>query len=352
MKIDYKKVADLERGYSIALVPGREVDGYSAFLAGSEGKGELLYFEPPEYKPQVIAREPGGFISIAPLFWKGKRYVVASTRFYPFFEAAESTLMVYPLDEGECPEGVEIGKLPFAHRIAIHTKGERAWLLVSTLCGGKEHKDDWSRPGGIHLLNVPDELDAEWPERKIVPGLNKNHGMDYAELGKEREQGYLLSAREGLLFLTIPEDPDSSWPVRTLDEREHSDAFASDWIGTGIPEIFSISPFHGHVLSRHTEEENGSWHREEIDQDLAMGHVVWAGQFLGSPGLLAGSRREKRELRLYRPTDGAPRSHDYQLLDEGIGPTQMIVEPQGDERAILYMAAHGVNEVRVYTLER
>lgn len=308
-----------------------------------------MYFEPPDYRPQVIAREPGGFISVAPLFWGGRRYVIASTRFYPFFEAGESTLMVYPLDEGELPGGIEIGRQPFAHRIAVHVAGDRAWLLVSTLCAGKADKDDWTQPGGIHLYKVPEKLGTPWTERRILQGLNKNHGMDYAELGPNRERGYLLSAMEGLLFMHIPEDPDKAWPVSVIDRLEHSDAFAAEWNGGGDPEIFSISPFHGNVLARHRPNGDGTWKREVIDEDLAMGHVVWAGDFLGGPALLAGSRRERKELRLYREGKGGNGALEYVTLEEGIGPSQMIVQPQGDDRAVIYMAAHGINEVRVYT---
>ncbi|MCC5807341.1 MAG: hypothetical protein JJU00_13535 [Opitutales bacterium] len=351
MKIRYQKVAEMERGYSIALVPGADAGGESAFVAGSEGKDALVYFEPPDYKPRVIAREPGGFISLAPLVWKGRRYVVASTRFYPFFEAAGSVIRLYPLDEGECPSGSEVAVLPYAHRIGVHEAAGRAWLLASTLCGGKADKDDWSQPGGIHLLEVPEDPAGPWPGRQIVSGLNKNHGMDPAVLGPERERGWLLSAQEGLLFMPVPGDPDGPWRTRVIDRREHSDAFAFDWVGPGETEVFSISPFHGNVLARHCCNGNG-WEREIIDDDLAMGHIVWAGNLLGEPGLLAGSRREGKELRLYRPDANAPHGLRCTTLEEGIGPSQMIVVTPGDDRAILYMAAHGVNEIRVYHLEK
>ncbi len=351
MKMTYQTVAEIERGYSIALVPGADAGGGSAFVAGSEGKDELLYFEPPAYRPRVIAREPGGFISLAPLEWKGRRYVAASTRFYPFFEAAESAIRLYPLDAGECPPGTDVAALPYTHRIGVHTAGGRAWLLASTLCGGKEDRDDWSQPGGIHLLEVPDDPAAPWPSRQIVSGLNKNHGMDPAVLGPDRERGWLLSAREGLLFMPVPDNPDGPWRTRVIDEREHSDAFAFDWVAPGETEIFSISPFHGNVLARHSCNGHG-WEREVIDDDLAMGHIVWAGDFLGEPGLLAGSRRERKELRLYRRDPDAPNGLRYTTLEEGIGPSQMVVVTPNDNRAILYVAAHGVNEIRVYHLEK
>ena len=179
--------------------------------------------------------------------------------------------------------------------------------------------------------------------------MNKNHGMDRAKLGRDQRDGYLLSCMEGLTFLPIPEDPEGEWKPEPIDPDETSDAFAFDWDGDGEPEIFSISPFHGNVLAIHKNGPTG-WSRQVIHDDLAMGHIVWAGMLLGQPGLLAGSRRENRELRLYRPAPDGSVNPKYQLIAAGIGPTQIAVIPRSDREAVLYVAAHGVDEVRTYTL--
>src|SRR5207249_374130 len=102
------------------------------------------------------------------------------------------------------------------------------------------------------------------------------------------------------------------------------EAFAFDWDGDGIPEIFSISPFHGHVLSMHKLGASG-WSQRTIHDDLALGHIVWAGDILGAPGLLAGSRRGGRELRLYRRDAVVFVRPDYAIIDREIGPSQMNV---------------------------
>ena len=64
-----------------------------------------------------------------------------------------------------------------------------------------------------------------------------------------------------------------------------------------------------------------------------------------------GSRRNRRELRLYRPTSDGGIDRNYQVIDEGIGPSQISVVVRGAARATLYVAAHGVDEVRLYDLE-
>lgn len=351
MIIHHRTLARLPRGYSITPVPGTEKDGLPAFLAGSEDDGELLLFEPPDFSPRVIAREPGGFISVAVLRRDGRLHVVASTLFKPGFDAADSSLRLYPLDRGECPPSTLVAHIPFAHRVAVLNHAGRDLLLVSTLCAAKTHKEDWTQPGGVHLAVAPADIGQPWPLRQIVSGLNKNHGMDFALLGRERRPGFLLSAMEGLFFMPLPADPDGPWPVEPVFAGENSDAIAFDWDGDGKPEVFSISPFHGNVLSVH-RRAGDAWRRTLIHDDLALGHIVWAGNLLGAPALLAGSRRGRRELRLYRPAADGGIDPAYELIDEGIGPTQIAVLPLGPERAVLYVAAHGIDEVRIYELSR
>ncbi|MBL9215604.1 MAG: hypothetical protein JNG83_09025 [Opitutaceae bacterium] len=298
----------------------------------------------------MIASSPGGYISTCPLIRGRSRYVLATTMFKPGFNGADAAIRLYPLDAGENPASTLVAELPYTHRITLLHHQGREFLLASTLCEAKSHKEDWTQPGGVHLAEAPKDPTQPWPMRQIVPGLNKNHGMDFARLGREQRPGYLLSAMEGLFFMPLPANPDGAWPVEQISADENSDAFAFDWDGDGVPEVFSISPFHGNVLSVHKQTAAG-WKRTLIHDDLALGHIVWAGDLLGGPALLAGSRRERRELRLYRPGPGGTIDPKYTVIDEGIGPSQLTVVTHGPQRATLYTAAHGVDEVRLYELE-
>jgi len=349
MKITSRTLARLERGYSIALLPA-PVGQLPGFLAGSEGEDRLLFLDAPEFTPKVISKSPGGYISTSALLHGERRWVVATTLFKPGFDGARASIRLYPLNGVECPDSTLVTELPYTHRVTLHKYQDRQFLLASTLCKAKAGKEDWTQPGGIHLAEMPPDPTQVWPIRQIVYGLNKNHGMDYAELGRSRRPGYLLSCMEGLFFMPLPANPDGDWPVEKICGDENSDAFAFDWDNDGVPEIFGISPFHGHVLTMHRETSKG-WERRIIHDDLSFGHVVWAGRLLGGPALLAGSRRDRRELRLYRPgTDGGI-DPNYQLIAEGIGPSQLHVVPLSDRRAVLYVAAHGLDEVRIYELE-
>ena len=351
MKVTKRTLASVEKVYSIGVVSSIKADGWPAFAAGSEGDGPLLLFEPPEYKAVEIADKPGGFMSVWAFERNGSNYAAASTDFKPGFKAENCRIIVYRLDGPSRGECFEVGKLPFTHRVAVLDVGEQKCFLGSTLCSGKAFKQDWTQPGGIHLAIIPDKIDSKWEFRQIVSGLSKNHGMDFAQLRKTERGGFLLSAMEGLFFMKIPDSADGRWEAETIAAGEHSDAFAYDWDGTGSAQIFAISPFHGNRLTIYRREPTG-WMGTVISDDISMGHVCWAGNLLGEPGLLAGGRDGRKELRLYRKSGPQGRGFSCEIIDEGIGPTQIAVVDRGRDSAGLITAAHGVNEVRIYSLSR
>jgi hypothetical protein len=349
LKVNTSTLGRLPRGYSITVLPGG-AGSLPDFVAGSEGDDALVLFRAPDFRPTVLAREPGGYISTCPLVREGRRLLVAATQFKPGFDAAEARIRVYPIDADAGAAPSLVARLPYTHRVASFSRAGRDYVLASTLCAAKAFKEDWTQPGGIFLAEVPGGIAGPWTFRSIVTGLNKNHGMDPVRLGRASREGYLLSAREGLCFLPVPADPAGGWETERIADGEYSDACAFDWAGDGEPQIFSISPFHGHVLSRHWKTAAG-WQREIIHDDLALGHVVWAGELLGGPALLAGSRRENRELRLYRASGDGGVDRNYTVIARDIGPSQLAVIPQGPRAATLYVAAHARDEIQLIELE-
>ena len=349
MNISRRTVAKLDAVYSIAVLPQGNVRQPGAFLAGSDAAGPLLFFEPPDYEPRLIADRPGGFVSICPLITASARYVLATVDFMPGFNAANCRINLYPLDEGASPEPFEVAQLPYTHRVAVANVGSKNAWLGSTLCEKKEFKQDWTHPGGIHVAEIPDPPSQPWKLRQVFGGINKNHGMDYAKLPHARNGGFLLSAMEGLFYLHLPDDLNDDWPCEQITSGEHSDALAYDWRGAGFCQIFSLSPFHGNVLTIY-EHSGGGWQPTVIADDIEFAHVLWAGELLGQPALLIGGRQGREELRLYRKAGADGSSFEYDILDEGIGPTQVAVVSRSCRAATLIVAAHNIHEVRIYEL--
>jgi hypothetical protein len=69
---------------------------------------------------------------------------------------------------------------------------------------------------------------------------------------------------------------------------------------------------------------------------------------LGRQGLLVGGRRGRKQLAIYRRGDG--NRFEKELIDEGVGPTQVTVIERGRGEALIFVAAHARGEVVEYTL--
>ncbi len=351
MQITKQIIASLPLAYSIAVIPPEQPGGPVSIAAGSEGDGPLLYMPYPGAEPEVLASAPGGFISLQPWLSLQGRFLLASTDFKPTFQAAECSLWAYPLDAAQGQPPICLGAMPYAHRIAAAICHRKPMLLASTLCSGKAYREDWSQPGGIFMARLPETLGGSLEWRQLAHGLTKNHGMDYAQLGGAYGNGYLVSAMEGLFFLRLPDDLGAKCRLEQLAEGEHSDAFAFDWRGCGVADVFAIRPFHGHILSRY-RFEGGVWRERIIADDLPFGHVVWAGIFLGKPALIAGARRGAEDLRLYRTSNPDADVFTHELIDEGVGAAQLQVVASSPDRAQLFVSGRGMGQVLVYTCTR
>ena len=114
MRVEKRVLGTIDKVYSLTFLPGRDRTG---FVAGSEADGELVLFSSPAFEPKVIARRPGGFMSLWPLERGSRRYVLASADFKPVFKAENCRILLYPLDTGAEPR--DVLALPSPPRIAV-----------------------------------------------------------------------------------------------------------------------------------------------------------------------------------------------------------------------------------------
>lgn len=168
MKITRHIVDEIPKVYSLAWLPDEKKDKITlpAFAAGSEIKGSLRQFSPPDHKPRLLAEKPGGFISLCPLKISKRRYLIASTRFLPVFDAADCRIVLYPLDVSTRPEPVEVMALPYTHRVAIVYIEGQPVFFGSTLCSKKDFIEDWNHPGGIYMSQIPSNPESPWSVKK------------------------------------------------------------------------------------------------------------------------------------------------------------------------------------------
>lgn len=345
MKVEKITLADLPDVYSTAEM---KMNGETCLLAAPESHGGAWLFSSSEPENgHEIVENPGGCMSLVPLSGEEGEFV-AIEGFYPVFQAEEAGVVYVSSNGGNCYQGWEkkrVLDLAFVHRIEVIESSGQLYFVISALAEAKKSPGDWSKPGATYAGKVPDDRSGNWDMTEILSGIYKNHGMHVTEL--ENEKVVLISGQEGIFELIPPAEGGSNWETKKLAEREVSDVFVHDVDGDGKKEILTIEPFHGDELGFY-ENENGNWTRSAT-YPIKFGHVVWAGELLGRPRIIAGSREGDSDLVVLK-WDSTEKAlvQDF-IIDKEVGPTQITVLNQNGS-SLVFSANNGTGSVDLYRL--
>jgi len=343
MKIEKRILSELEMVYSVST---NRLKGEMCFMAATEGHGKCLLFSPPDWKVSTIWEGPGGTMSLIPIQERNSSFL-AIQGFFPIFQA-ENTSIVYvqPPEVVSNPWKVKkVIDLPFVHRIDIVKVDGSPFLVASTLCGGKEFKDDWSKPGTVYAGQIPEASNTGWSIIPILEGVSKNHGLHVKKL--QGRQVILVSGAEGVFMLQVPVEPGAPWNHKCLIDHEVSDIYVSDIDDDGDDEIITIEPFHGNQIVIYKVIE-GRW-KPVRRESTNFGHVIWAGKILNESCIIGGGRAGEKELVLLYPQKDITLPMKHVIIDENVGPTSLVVVHKTNYDVIC-SANHGVGEVALYQL--
>jgi len=319
--------------------------GADRIIAASEGRGPAVVFSPPDYRPQILAAEPGGCMGFAPIRGRDDALLMI-TEFYPIFKSEKAGIHLYEASNGfDTPwQGRRIIDLPFVHRIAAFQDSDVDYLVAATICGGKDFQDDWSRPGAVCISPMPDTAGGDWEITPVLEGMHKNHGMTTGVIGGE--ECIYISASEGLFALVKPKTLGDQWRVEQMLDYEISEISFADLDGDGELEMATIEPFHGDTFSVY-KRDGGGWNRI-YSSELAFGHGLWAGTFSNERVVFVGNRSGTKNLSCFRVCEPNPFSMEELPVDEGSGTTNMDVIRWGTVQALITSnAVHG--EYAMYT---
>jgi len=364
------KLADLETGYAISTVT---LNRKPHVIAAPEGKGPFVLFSPPDWKPTVLTDGPGGVMSIVGLP-RHESAFAAITNCYPIYHFEGGNVSILQPGRTNVEEKVQAADqgagshatgnhgeehmlwpsikgfdLPFGHRLETISIGGDAYLVAATLSAGKQNADDWSRPGTVYIVRIPEQLDSIWEQIPILDGITKNHGLHHASI--DGRDTLFVGGSQGLIALSIPSKPDGIWERQTILAREVSEVYAADLDEDGQQELVTIEPFHGNQLSvykRSGDRIDGSWHRL-FEADLSFGHGLWAGSLGGEPAVMAGSRSGEMELSVFSIQSLVPFVAQRSIIDQGTGPTQIVVLHE-DGQDLIFSVNQAKSEVAMYTV--
>ena len=90
--------------------------------------------------------------------------------------------------------------------------------------------------------------------------------------------------------------PGPDWSVEQLTDQPASDAVLLDLDGDGVPELLTISPFHGDTVEI-WRMRNGRYRPAyEYPEKLPFLHAIYGGTVCGRPTVYAGNREGDRLL--------------------------------------------------------
>jgi hypothetical protein len=318
MNIEKRFLASLNRCYSASHIV---VDGETRILLATEGEGACLAWAGPDYdRSQVVWDGPGGTMSIVPIAGTNGEFL-AVQKFFKMFQWEEAKVVhVRPLPAGRY-EVSDVLHLPYIHRFDLLSVAGRQYFIGCTLATTKDSKEDWSDPGKVWV----GEYTGPGPLRVSVlaEGMTKNHG--YSRLVRDGVMTGLVTCEEGAFEVTPPQDAHGRWSVTQFMDWPISDIAAIDIDGDGELEYATIEPFHGAHFRVYKKIDGVFKKIFEHPEASEFYHVVVATTLAGEAVFIGGCRRGKQQLFVLRAEQTHPLVLRAQVIDEGVGPSNVHV---------------------------
>jgi hypothetical protein len=340
MKITKQPLCDLPSCYAASHV---ERDGRVLLLLAPDAPGPCYAFDSVTFQRETVWREPGGTMSMVALPERNGDFL-AVQRFNPGFQA-QGAEIVWVRGGEKGWRTSTLCKLPYVHRFDVLERGSKKYLLCCTLCTTKNNLDDWSSPGGLYAVELPEDLTRPILLTKIAEGMPRNHG--YWRVKNEDYTSALTSCDQGVFSVLPPAIHDGKWTVTKIFNKPVSDIALCDIDGGGIEEMAAIEPFHGNRFCIYKRQENGCSLIYQYPGNTDFLHVAWGGKLRGENVFIGGCRGGNKELFLLRWKDGKIVS---EIIEAGAGPANISVV-KGKDRDLILVANHESGEGAVFIVK-
>ena len=348
MKITKTIVGHLEKCYALSLL---EYQNKKHFLVAAEKVNNCEMYDLNGNKEDVIWNGPGGVMTIAQLP-ESNGVFLATQKFYSPNDSKEAGIIIAePSSDGWKVR--TLLDLPFVHRFDVVRSGGINYLIACTLKSGHKGKDDWTSPGKVFAMELPEDLSEYHAGNQLKPeiimdSLTKNHG--YTRFVRpDGTVDALVAAESGVFSFTPPESKNGKWKINQLLAAPASDAQLIDLDGSGEPQLCVISPFHGDTLRIYRKENNEYKIDYTCPQKLDFLHAICGCRIGGKPFLIVGNRRKARNL-LALSWDEAVKGYSCEVLDRDCGPANVLHFCR-DGKDYLVGANREIDEIALYRLE-
>lgn len=315
MKAEKTVLFSLDKCYALAKLTYRQEE---CFLVGEEKHAPSYLFHGDGRVIGPVFEAPGGVMTMEPLPGTDGEFLCTQEFYSP--NDGKQARIVWCRPQGEGWEVRTLVEIPMVHRFGILSRNGVRYLLVCTIKNDYTSRDDWRQPGAVYAAVLPEDLSAfhqDDPLRlyPIAAGLWKNHG--FAKYMDDGVETALVGSQEGLFQFLPPQEPGGAWEIRQLLTDPCSDAVMADFDGDGLPEIGSITPFHGDALRIYKQDASGCYQPVwEMPYPMEMLHATFLGSRKGKPVWFTGCRKGVRQTLALYWSDGAYRAD---VLDDDAG---------------------------------
>lgn len=312
----------LTGGYQV-VIADLSRDGKPDIIALASGLKDLLWYENPGWTRHVLVSGVNQPINAAAYDVDGDGIpeVALAHEFSNVY--ARSVGIVSILTHQGDPTGPwamkEIDRVPTSHRLRfVDIEGSGKKVLVNfPLTGAKALAPDY-RDRLALLMYRP----GEW-KREVITDAEEGvvHGILPTAWEGGKGEALLSASFLGVHALQFAK---GQWR-RTLVVKGDP----TDWPKSGSSDVVvgrlgretfvaTIEPWHGNEVVIY-RRGRGTWARHVIDDAIADGHTIVAGDFDGNgeDELVVGERQGKRSAYLYRATNAKTDAWSKQVLDDG-----------------------------------
>ena len=346
-------------GYQVVAVDLNH-DGKVDFIGLGSGAGSLVWYENPSWTPHVIVpAEHMINAAVADLDNDGIPEIALAYGFNS--NPAKSTGNVAILHSNGDPKAPwtlkEIDRMPSAHRVRFaDIAGDGHMLLVVAPVLNAQAKgfpDPDHLPTPL-LLYRP----GEW-KRELIPQENKGvvHGLLPFDWYGDGRQGLLTAGYSGVFVHSLGRD--GKWK-----HLEISAGSPAAWPNGGAGEIAvgkikgkqffaTMEPFHGNMVAVYTQDAQGHYQRNVIDDSLVNGHTLTIVDVDGDgvPEIVASGSGTRNGLFFYRATDTIGQKWQRMLMDNDMSAQSCVaadVKGTGRSSDVVCIDTRGSNSLKWY----
>ena len=340
MKVEKKRIGSLSKCYALAKLRYHDTN---CFLVAAEKRNPCYLYAWDGTFLETVWEGPGGVMTMEQVPGSDGEFLATQAFYSPNDSAEARIVLASPQADGWSVR--TLCQVPFVHRFGILTRNSVRYLIVCCLKSGHAYRDDWRFPGATYGAVLPEDLSTITPDSPLqlellLDGMLKNHGFSkYTENGEETA---IVACDTGVFQFLPPETPKGKWEIRQLLNEPSSDAVLADFDGDGVPELGSITPFHGDTLRIYKRGEDGRYRPIwQYPEQLEFLHATWIDRLFGKPTWFVGNRKGERLSMAISWNEG----YQVEIFDRGAGAANAMALEDGR----LVMANRETDEVALYT---